>query len=474
MLLKNKKGIVLSNTLIINIKFLDMSNLENNNENTENVNSNFPVNAFPEIIQEVIMEYNRVLNFNVHYIGASILFALSLAVGNYIKLTVNGDDWIESPILWLVLVGKPGINKTAPLKTFIKLFKLKDKDSYEEYKKHLEEYERKVKEFKKRNRKKIENEELEMPILPKRIQTLISDFTPEAMSEAHENNPRGLGIYSDELLTWLKNFSRYSSSGEEQMFLSIWNGHEINVNRRSTPHIYISSSFIPVAGTIQPDQLLVAFGKNRAKNGFTHRLLFAYPDEVVREDLPRENISKTVKRAYNELLEGIIDMSKGKSLSNLKMYTLSDESFDAFTEIRKRNNTRINKDKDGELSGIFSKMDSYLLRIALILQVLDDCENKRENSVVDAKWIYAAAKFTSYFEYTAIKVHKLISRYDDPLGNYSNDKRQVYKSLPSDFKTEEGIKIAEDNGMPERTFKDFIKDDNLFEKLKHGLYSKKI
>lgn len=443
-----------------------MTNVNNNNEN---VNSNFPVNAFPEIIQEIIMEYNRVLNFNVHYIGASILFALSLAVGNYIKLKVKGDDWIESAILWIVLVGKPGINKTAPLKTFIKLFKLKDKDSYEKYKKLLEEYEQKVKEFKKKSKKK---DEAEMPTLPKRIQSLISDFTPEAMSEAHENNPRGLGIYSDELLSWLKNFGRYNNSGEEQMFLSIWNGHEISVNRRSTPHVYISSSFIPVAGTIQPDQLLVAFGKNRAKNGFTHRLLFAYPDEVIREDLPKENISETVKKSYNELLDGIIDMSKGKSLSDIKMYTLSDESFYAFSELRKINNVRINKDKDGELSGIFSKMDSYLLRIALILQVLDDCENKRENSVVNPKWIYAAAKFTSYFEYTAIKVHKLISRYDDPLGNYSNDKRQVYKALPSEFKTEEGIKIAEDNGMPERTFKDFIKYENLFEKVKHGLYSK--
>lgn len=451
-----------------------MSNLNNNNENIEKGNSNFPVNAFPEIIQEIIMEYHRVLNFDVHYIGASILFALSLAVGNYIKLKVKGDDWIESPILWIVLVGKPGINKTAPLKTFIKLFKLKDKESYEKYKELLEEYERKVKEFKKKNRKKGEDDEAEMPVIPKRIQSLISDFTPEAMSEAHENNPRGLGIYSDELLTWLKNFSRYNNSGEEQMFLSIWNGHEISINRRSTPHVYISSSFIPVCGTIQPDELLVAFGKSRSKNGFTHRLLFAYPDDVVREDLPRENVSETVKKAYNELLEGIIDMSKGLSLSNPKMYTLSDESFDAFSEIRKRNNVRINKDKEGELSGIYSKMDSYLLRIALILQVLEDCDNKRENSVINPKWIYAAEKFTSYFEYTAIKVHKLISRYDDPLGNYSNDKRQVYKALSSEFKTEEGIKIADDNGMPERTFKEFIKDDNLFEKIKHGLYSKKI
>ena len=48
----------------------------------------------------------------------------------------------------------------------------------------------------------------------------------------------------------------------------------------------------------------------------------------------------------------------------------------------------------------------------------------------------------------------------------------VYKTLPNTFETGLGVILAEELGMPERTFKRFIKNKKVFMKLKHGLYRK--
>jgi hypothetical protein len=68
----------------------------------------------------------------------------------------------------------------------------------------------------------------------------------------------------------------------------------------------------------------------------------------------------------------------------------------------------------------------------------------------------------------------MISKYNDPLSNYSLDKRTIYMALPPEFTTSKGIEVSQQLNMPRRTFFDFLNDDNLFEKTKHGNYCKKV
>jgi len=42
----------------------------------------FPVEVFPEPIQEIIAATNESLNFPIDFIGASILYAVSVSIGN--------------------------------------------------------------------------------------------------------------------------------------------------------------------------------------------------------------------------------------------------------------------------------------------------------------------------------------------------------------------------------------------------------
>ena len=86
------------------------------------------------------------------------------------------------------------------------------------------------------------------PILKKFV---VSDITPECLAFIHENNKRGICLYTDELASWFKNFNRYSKGSEEQFWLSLYNGKPIILDRRGSKNsVSVKNSFIGVIGTI--------------------------------------------------------------------------------------------------------------------------------------------------------------------------------------------------------------------------------
>lgn len=451
-----------------------MSNLQNSDEKSDFIDkSNFyPRNIFPDIVEEIITQYNSILNLSYDYIGTSILLALSLACGNYAKIKIK-NGWIESPILWIVLVGKAGINKSSPLNIFLQTFKKLNDHFYKIYKKELLEYELNAKQKKKKTNSETESKST-IKTAPQRKQYLLTDFTPESLCFTHENNPHGVVIYTDEILTWLKNFNRYNSGGEEQFYLSIWSGREININRRNSTDIYISNPFIGVCGTIQPAKFPEAFGRGRDKSGFTHRFLFAYPDKVIRKAFSDSEISESVEIAYHKIIEDMLKLSLNQDKANPKIYEFDDDVKKAFKTWRDMNNNRINNELNDDLTSIYSKLEIYLPRIALILQILEDSLSEKENSKINKHAFESSIKLIRYFEYTAIKVYKQISKYNDPLNNYPNDKKDFYRALPPEFSTKEAEKIALKLNIPRRSIFDFFKDEVLFERTKHGQYLKKV
>ena len=71
----------------------------------------------------------------MEFIGSSILFATSIALGNKFSLEVR-KGWIEKARLYISLVGPPGSNKSAPLEFSIQPILDKDQNSYDEWRNH--------------------------------------------------------------------------------------------------------------------------------------------------------------------------------------------------------------------------------------------------------------------------------------------------------------------------------------------------
>jgi len=446
--------------------------MEKSNEKSENLNSSFPIHVLNDTIKDIFKEFHSTLGYNIDFMGASILFATSLAIGNSMKLKVK-QGWIESAICWFCIVGKSGVGKSHPIAQLLKPFRDADKEFFNEYKEALTKYNLIIQENsskKGKSKDKTANTENEYPIKPERKQFILQDFTVESLCLALDVNPHGIGVYSDELAMWLENMNRYTKSGEEQFYLSTWSNQNISINRRSQPHIYITSPFINVIGSIQIEIMAQLLGKNRQKSGFTSRFLFAYPQKIVRENFSEHEIPDIYITTYNRYINDILRKVSNETV----VIPLSKEALELFKQWRSNNNDRINNEDDGDLTGIYAKIEIYLLRLSLIMEVMDNTFDQIDTKEVSGKAFEKSIELIKYFEKTAIRANAIIRRYADPLENYPMDKRIVYAALASEFTTSAGIAIANQFNMPKRTFQDFLNDDTLFKKIKHGFYEKKL
>jgi hypothetical protein len=208
--------------------------------------STFPIDVFPLKIQNIINATVECLDFPVDFIGSSVLSAISIATANTYKVQVK-KNWIDSPLIYMALVGRSGTNKTHPLSFALNPIFDRDKKTYHEYEVRKQEFDR-INNLSTKEKKDQCINEQPKPVWEKNI---ISDFTPEALAQVHKFNKRGIAVYIDELAGWFKNFNRYNSGSEMEFWLSSWSCKPINIDRKSGDPVFIASPYIPVVGTIQ-------------------------------------------------------------------------------------------------------------------------------------------------------------------------------------------------------------------------------
>ena len=233
----------------------------------------FPIEVFPIRIQRIISSLHDCQGYPVDYVAAAILAAIAVGIGNSHLVQVK-RNWLESPILYMALIGRPGANKSHPLSFAFQPFIEHDYCQNQEYQKLYAEYERTMSMSKK---ERMEAGLDEFPQAPVRRRFLISDITPEGLSLIHAQNPRGLCLWSDELSAWFKNFNRYNNGSEEQFWLSVFNAKPTISDRKSTQSsIFIRRPYISVIGTIQKKILGELVKGERSSNGFIDSILFVH------------------------------------------------------------------------------------------------------------------------------------------------------------------------------------------------------
>jgi hypothetical protein len=437
------------------------------NERENLIAKNFPIEVFPKEIQEIINMYVSNLNINKDYASASILFAFAAAIGSTYKLKVK-RGWQELPTIFIALVGKPGINKSAPISIFSNPLEKADKVLYDSFLEDFKKY-KQQKNFKDGNNPNVIDE-------PIRKQLVIKDATQEALLHALHQNPHGLaGIY-DELGAFLKSFNKYKSGGggDEEVMLSLFSGKSISINRKNTEPILISNPFFSLIGGIQPQVLINLLGNNRIDNGLTHRFLFVYPDNVIREPLSENDVTEETEELFDLLIKSLLkptDILLGNNTN--RTIGLSKEAMIVYKKFRQRIDEIINNERSDAISGIYAKLDIYFLRLSLIIHLIRITCHEEGLSLLEISESSAekADQMIDYFEYMALKVFKLMERYRDPLSDYPLEHKILYYQFPNQFTTNKAWEIAKEK-VGRRTFFIMLSDDYLFTKLKHGLYEK--
>ena len=423
--------------------------------------------AMPMKIQHIIREANECYGFPIDYLAGAMLVALGLGIGNTHFARLKGK-WDESAILFMALVGCPGACKSHPLNFAIRPFSDLDCKSTQEYMKAYAEYERQ-RELPMKERTEAR------PGAPVCKRHLISDATPEAMLQIHSENLRGICMWNDELAGWFKNFSRYNKGSDEEYWLKLFNANPTFSDRKGAKNsVYISRPFVSVVGTIQNGILNELAQGSRSSNGFIDRLLFVISNNQDKQPWSDQEPTFDIETAWTEIIGKLMGMpystdENGYIVSEILQFAPDAKS--RLYEWQRENTDDCNRAENDVLKGIYNKFDFHAIRFCLILQLARWACGEADKKEIDLVSVENAVSLVNYFKMTARRVQGIISEM-----TLTEQQRVVVAALPKVFTTEEGIRIAVENGMPGRTFQDFLKKSvsvgSYFQREKHGLYSK--
>ncbi len=423
----------------------------------------FPLNAFPEDVRFIINEFHKSTKLPIDYYGLGILTVCASAIGSGFLLKVK-QGYNVAAIFYSAIVGVSSIGKTPVLKACMSPAYEIEKGYREAFKSYLEQWE-------------IENEgSKEKPTKPCCKDFMVGDATIESLHKSLENNPKGLLLFLDELVAWIKSMNQYRKGSDLEFWLSNFNNGSIKINRVGSDSIYIEKSFIGVLGGIQPAVLDTIGSNSKKDNGFLQRILFAYPDKQTKP-YPTDYVPDS--RTFQMYRDLVFNLHTHNELANSNepvKIELSKEAKQVFRDFENYNVDLINQSDNDNVKSLHGKFDNYCLRIALVLEIMKVVlkgGDVSESTKIQPITIKSAILLTEYFRATGLKVLAKIEKVN-PLDGYTIIQQKVYEALPETFTTGEGVSVAVEGKMSERSFKRFLQDKLLFDKIARGHYDKKL
>lgn len=410
------------------------------------IGNGFPLEVFPEAIQKLIHSAKNTNGFDKDYFSAGILSVCATAIGNSVHL--HNGSYKSKPILWLSIIGSRGTGKTHPLSFAKNPIEQKDNQTFIEYQSLMLEFEQKDKDT--RGKK------------PKYSKFILKDFTPEKLAEALQYNEKGILIFQDELMRWINSFDQYKKGGDQQMYLDLFNGNELTVDRVTKEPIRISQTNVNILGGMQPEIVKQLASNNRGEDGFLDRFLFVYPENLEPHlftgvDIPEAH-KENYKRLINNLLEAPQQTIKTDA-SNIEVFKLWQhiKAKECFNDTLERS--------------IQAKMETYVWRLALIIEMMQQAVTGSYTISLQNDNLEKAIRLVEYFRLNALRVHdKIMTK--NPLEDLSTNQQDLYKALPNEFKRADVLPLFEQYEVKGGAIARYLNRNELFKNFKYAHYKK--
>lgn len=443
----------------------------------DNSGTTIPLGAFPKKIQEmakVLVEYE---NYNQDYLLVSMLSAVATAIGNTCQIRIKGC-WTSSPILYVILVGRPGVGKTPPLDFAFKPIRAHDYKLLKKYKEDDEAYSLFME---KRKSRKFTYSQSEIPEIPILQRTVISDFTPEALMQAHNVNQRGIVAFVDEIMGMFNTVNQYSKGQLIEQLLTAHSGKPLDITRCSLDiPIHIEQPCINIIGTTQTKRVHELVDKGYGDNGLIDRILFAYPKRhtISPWQLHGTESNYDGRECFDlwaDVVEKILalpcqyDDETGMVIPTIINFTA--EAQQHFFDWRNRTVDYINSIKDDALiDGRIMKTHLNTARLALVIQMMHWACGEADNDNVDIDSVKAAIELGEYFEECYARLQKYMT-----IDSIQPQKKILLDGLEHEFTTADALKIGEEMGLSERSVMYTLTDlqtMKVIRKIKRGEYEK--
>jgi len=423
----------------------------------------FPIEIYPLNIQQYILESHRTLGLSIDYMGCSLLWLISVIIGNTMRVEVK-KGWVESCALWISVVGKPGIGKTPSISQMIyPLEKLNNREirNYIKQEQKYIEYEKKTKD------EKSYSEEIKKP---KKTQFIVNDITLEALVEIHEENKNSIGVFKDELAGWFKDMNKYRAGSDLEFWLSCWSGKSVSMNRKTAKSSFVDKPHIPVLGGIQPGIFDQFNTEDNKENGFSDRMLISYPDLFVDKyntNIMDEQIiewySSYIVRFYDNIKRDKLKFNNDEDIEPMIVpfsSTANTEWIRIFNNITELQNS----DYENEyMKSMLPKQKSYIPRFALLINSLWAYDDSGSccYELIGKDNILRAEKLSNYFINMSKKV-KIDSKDNNEIkkvikAGEGKSKQEIFTAMFVENPELNRSQVAEMLDVSRRTLLNWIK-----------------
>lgn len=435
----------------------------------------FPFHVLPERIQRIINDCHQYLSYPKDFTACGMLAAASIAIARTCKAMYQ---WEETACLYMAVVAPPGTAKTHPLLFCLHPIIQANKEAIRDYNRTMRE---------------LSDNGTAAPGSLSDKQCLFGDFTIESLIKAATINRRGISVYMDELGGFFKNFNRYNSGSEQEFWLSNWSGSPYAVTRMQRKY-FLEWLCINIVGTIQPS-LLDELGKGgRTQNGFVERILFCFPEKVnvikLKRRSQRSDTKHIILKNYIPIIKTLLDkqlaMQGVEDEDDQPHYiAFSPEADDLITDYINDLKDVMDSHDNEYLRNVYSKMQTYCIRFALIMNRLryacDAQDNKDfpadDDQTIKVDDVKRSKILCEYFLLHALKAHHSISGAT-AADRLPMDIQKFYRSLP--IGQELTTREIEDHAFKHklsrptmfRLLNEPAPEKRLFAKLRHGIYER--
>jgi hypothetical protein len=290
----------------------------------------------------------------------------------------------------------------------------------------------------------------------------------------------------------MRSMNQYRKGDDEQTWLEFWDNNDsiIDLVKYDQP-VYLKRTNLTVWGGVQDDLLHEMADGQKSESGHLGRFLFAYADDMDKpfpaKMVPAfdvlERYAATIKRL--DKMPNLINELDVKSI----MVPFDEPAKEAFYQFLCSSTKAQNEAENNLQRSILGKLETYVLRFAATLALLDFAAEEKTASldtlhyddkghatipglVITVELLSRALMLKDYFRGTSLKV---TTRIESPVNKLPPDQQDWYRALPFDemFKTRTAIETATALKIAQRTAETILSNEKLFKKIKTGWYERR-
>ncbi len=389
----------------------------------------------PAIVGDAVADVAHRMQSPPDYAACALLVAMGAVVGNRIGIRPKQNDpWLVVPNLWGCIIGRPS-QKKSPSAAFAEGFirRIEDLDrkriepKISDAKRDAIKAEFQKKEIERELRTAVKDNECEAKQndlanallanesieLPTSRRIITTDSTMAKLVDLLNENPLGMALWRDELISWMRGLDREDQAGDRQNYLTLWNGYgRINVDRIGRGETVCESPCLSIFGCATPggiqEYVQASLRGGRGDDGLLQRFQVTVwpdePDEVrVVDRKPDQRALQRVQDLFDRLAEfDARDIADSQCEPNkIPWMRFSPDAQAVFNRWLEDKIKRCRADTMPEaIESHLAKFDKLVPSIALLMEL---CEGPERS--VTKRSVERAVKWACYLESHALRLY---------------------------------------------------------------------